>query len=437
MLKNFNDHIAFTFPFLKEKRLLLAVSGGVDSMVMAALFYLLGYDIALAHCNFSLRGEESDADETFVREFASQKGLPIFVSKFDTKAFAADYKLSTQLAARELRYRWFGELLHGEGYDYLLTAHHADDNLETFLINLTRGTGIEGLTGIPKQNDKIIRPLLPFSREAIFAYAAQAAILWREDSSNSSGKYVRNKLRHEVVPKLKEINAQLLESFSRTQQYLLQTQVLAEDASIMVYQRVAKQQEDAIHFDIEELKKLSNYRSYLFMWLREFGFFAWDDIYALVDAQSGKQVFAAGYRLLKDRGSLILYPLMKPETADVYLIKKDLERIDFPVKLNFIAVDRMTGTTNKVIFADADKLQFPLEIRRWHEGDAFSPFGMAGRSKKVSKFFKDEKLSLPEKQNTWLLCSGEDIVWIIGKRQDERFKVLSTTTNILQIVLDE
>jgi tRNA(Ile)-lysidine synthase len=237
---------------------------------------------------------------------------------FDTEAFANDYKLSTQVAARDLRYNWFYELLETENYDYVLTAHHADDNLETFLINLSRGTGLEGLVGIPEQNDKIIRPLLPFSREEIANYAKENNIEWREDSSNASDKYLRNKIRHDLVPLLKELNPQFIDSFQKTQSYLQESQAMVEDASIMVYQQVAKQEGEAIYFDLNQLLRLPNYKSYLYQWLHEFGFSAWDDIYNLVESQSGKQVFSTEFRLLKDREFLILIPINFEEEPLVF-----------------------------------------------------------------------------------------------------------------------
>ncbi|GEP50764.1 tRNA(Ile)-lysidine synthase [Flavobacterium noncentrifugens] len=421
--------------FLKGKKLLLATSGGIDSMVLVDLLLKENFEIAIAHCNFQLRGIESFEDQKFIENFAQKNNIPVFITQFDTKAFAEDYKLSTQVAARELRYNWFYELLETENFDYILTAHHADDNLETFLINLSRGTGIEGLTGIPQQNEKIIRPLLAFSRNEIEAYANENQIEWREDSSNASDKYLRNKVRHHIVPLLKDLNPGFLSAFQKTQDYLQQTQGMAEDAAIMVYQQVAQEANDEIHFNLKKLKKLSNYHSYLYQWLSEFGFSAWKDIYALADSQSGKQVFSPEFRLVKNRDFLILSPLKNLKETSEFLINENTTDVNFPIKLSFSKVDSVIETSNKTIFTDVDKLKFPLILRRWNEGDVFEPFGMDGKSKKVSKFFKDEKFSLAEKEKTWLLCSGNKIIWIVGKRADERFKVSETTKNILQIAL--
>ncbi|MFD1602989.1 tRNA lysidine(34) synthetase TilS [Flavobacterium artemisiae] len=435
MVSKFQNHIISRFPFLAEKKLFLAVSGGLDSMVLLHLMKQLPYEIAVLHCNFQLRGLESFGDQEFIQNYCDQNNIPIITTHFDTKAFAEDYKLSTQVAARELRYSWFYEQLEEQHFDYILTAHHADDNLETFIINLTRGTGLEGLTGIPEQNDKVIRPLLPFSREEISNYAQENAIEWREDSSNASNKYLRNKIRHDLVPILKEINPNFLHAFQKTQSYLQESKEMVEDASIMIYQRVAKEMGEDIHFDLLQLKKLPNYKSYLYEWLKEFGFSAWNDIYDLINGQSGKQVFSEEFRLLKNRETLILSPLSEIEEEQEVQINEGDTEVNFPLKLKLCNVGHISLGSNKAIFVDAEKIQFPLTLRKWNEGDVFYPFGMNGKSKKVSKLFKDEKLSLIEKEKTWLLCSDNLIVWVVGIRQDERFKIKNTTNKILKIEL--
>ena len=435
MLLKFQNHLASRFPFLENKKLFLAVSGGLDSMVLLHLFNQLPYEIAVLHCNFQLRGLESFGDQDFIQNYCDQNNIPIFTTQFDTEAFAKDYKLSTQVAARELRYSWFYELLETKKFDFILTAHHADDNLETFIINLTRGTGLDGLTGIPEQNDKIIRPLLPFSRDEILTYAEENTIQWREDSSNASNKYLRNKIRHDLVPMLKEINPAFLNAFQKTQSYLQESLEMVEDASIMIYQQVAKEEGDDIHFDLKQLKKLPNYRSYLYQWLKEFGFAAWNDIYDLAEGQSGKQVFSESFRLLKNRDTLILSPISEMSEKEEFQIAANDTEVNFPLKLTLCNVSHITIDSNKAIFVDAAKIQFPLILRKWNEGDVFHPFGMEGRSKKVSKLFKDEKLSLIEKEKIWILSSDNQIVWVIGLRQDDRFRVENTTNNILKIEL--
>ncbi|GEL11201.1 tRNA(Ile)-lysidine synthase [Flavobacterium glycines] len=435
MLDKLKENLNQNFPFLENAKLLLATSGGIDSMVLVHLLHELNYDIAMCHCNFQLRGLESFGDQKFIQDYAEANEIPLFLTQFDTEAFAKDYKLSIQIAARELRYNWFYELLETESYDYIITAHHADDVIETFIINLSRGTGLDGLVGIPEQNDKIIRPLLPFSREEIQEYAAQNHIQWREDSSNASDKYLRNKIRHHIVPLLKELNPHFLESFEKTCSYLKESQELVEDAAVMVYQQVAQEEGETIRIDLKQLLRLPNYKSYLYQWLKEFGFTAWEDIYDLVESQSGKQVFSSDYRLLKDRMQLILSPIQEGDET-VYLIEKDTQEIENPLMLVFSRVNEISKASHTTIFVDEDKLTFPLVLKRWEEGDSFQPFGMNGKTKKLSKLFKDEKLSLIEKENTWVLWSANEIVWVVGIRQDERFKIDDSTKKILKIDLE-
>lgn len=432
MLEKFERYLAKNLPFLQDKKLLLAVSGGIDSMVLCELFRNSGSNMSLAHCNFKLRQSESDADQAFVQNYAKTNKIQIFTSSFDTEAFAADHKLSIQMAARQLRYLWFNELSEAHHFDYILTAHHADDNLETFLINFSRGTGIDGLTGIPQQNGKIIRPLLAFSRSDIEQYATENNIQWREDSSNASDKYMRNKIRHELVPILKSLNPDFLQSFQATSNHLQQAQSMAEDAAVLVRKEIVIEKEDKLIFKILDLKRLPNYQAYLYQWLKDFGFTAWSDIYDLVDAQSGKQVFSPDFVLLKDREILILTSKVASDSKAPYWIDENVETLKIPINLSFSKAGNIQDATNDCIFVDADKLEFPLQIRKWEQGDYFHPFGMAGK-KKVSKFFKDEKIAVTDKSGLWILLSGNAIVWIIGKRMDDRFKITHTTKNILRI----
>ena len=432
MLTQLQNHIQSNFPYLKEKKLLLAISGGIDSMVLLHLFHELKFDISVAHCNFNLRDAESDADEIFVKSTCEALKIPYFIQKFDTKQLALDYKLSIQLAARKLRYDWFSELLLENNLDYVLTAHHLDDEIETFLINLTRGTGLEGLTGIPAKNEQIIRPLLKFSREQIETFAKENTIKWREDSTNISNKYLRNKLRHDVVPILKELNPSFMQSFQNTLDNLKQSQSLVDDASRIVYRKVVLDEDNLKKINISELTKLDNYEAYLFQWLKPLGFSAWEDIYALIKAQSGKQIFAENYKLLKDRDYLIVSEINQQVNQNVFTIQRDTLEVKNPLKLAISKVDNVSNHSNKTIFVDEEKIVFPLTIRKWQEGDFFYPSGMDGK-KKVSKYFKDEKFSLIDKQNQWLLCSNDEIVWIINHRADERFIANNNTKYILKL----
>ena len=435
MLTKFQHHIAQNFSQLKDKKLLLAVSGGVDSMVLLDLFYKLRFDICIVHCNFQLRGKESDADEMLVRETCQDSYIPYFIESFDTLEFAKENKLSIQLAARKLRYDWFQEII-SLGFDYVLTAHHLDDNVETFLINFTRGTGLEGLTGIPAQNGNIIRPLLPFSREEIENYAQANQIQWREDSSNASDKYFRNKLRHNIVPTLKELNTGFLDSFQNTLHHLQQSESLVNDASKLVFEKVVEEKENQLEIHLKPLLEFQNYKAYLYQWLKNYGFSAWNDIYDLVEAQSGKQVFSETHILLKDREKLILSERNEINKSEVFIIESIESKVNIPLKLRFCKAVNIFETVSNCIFVDESKIKFPLTIRKWQEGDYFYPSGMNGK-KKLSKYFKDEKYSLLDKKNQWLLCSEDQIIWVIGKRADNRFINKETTQNNIKIVLEE
>lgn len=432
MLTKFKNHIQSNFPNLKDQKLLLAISGGIDSMVLLHLFHELNFNICVAHCNFMLREEESNKDEEFVRTTCESLNIPAYIQRFDTNQLALDYKLSIQLAARKIRYEWFSELLKTENLDCVLTAHHLDDEIETFLINLTRGTGLEGLTGIPEVNGTIIRPLLSFTREEIENYAKENEIKWREDASNASNKYLRNKLRHDVVPILKELNPSFMQSFQNTLNHLKQAQSLVDDASRIVYKKVVQEEGNQKKINISELIKLENYKSYLFQWLKPLGFSAWEDIYALVNAQSGKQVFSENYIILKDRHFLIVSEKNQFDNQTTFTIKKDVKEVKYPLKLVFSKVEKISNPSNTAIFVDEEKIIYPLTIRKWQEGDFFYPSGMDGK-KKLSKYFKDEKYSLLDKENQWLLCSENQVIWIIGKRADSRFIADEHTQLIIKI----
>ena len=436
MLSTFENHIMTSFSHLKGKKLLLATSGGIDSMVLVHLLLKLNSKVGIAHCNFKLRGNESDADENFVKQFAKENQIPFHTISFQTEKYATENKLSIQLAARKLRYDWFNEVLEKENYDYLLTAHHLDDQVETFLINFTRGTGLEGLTGIPSQNGKIIRPLLPFSREEIENYTKENQISWREDSSNASDKYLRNKMRHAIIPILKELNPSFLASFQKTLNHLNETNNLSEDASKMVYEKVVEEFDDKIEINIQQLLQFNNYKSYLYQWLKEYGFTSWEDIFDLVSAQSGKQVFSETHVVLKDREKLIVFSQSKNEELQEYFINEKVKTLKVPLNISLCKVDNISNTTNNIIFVDEDKIQFPLVVRKKQEGDIFQPSGMEGK-KKLSKYFKDEKYSLIDKEKQWILASNNTIVWIIGKRADQRFLAHETTQNIIKIEIIE
>ena len=422
MLQKFKKHITKEFPFLKDTKLLLAISGGVDSVVLFHLLHKLNYDVSLAHCNFKLRGKESDLDEEFIKNLNQISSNQIFTISFDTEKYAKEHKLSTQIAARELRYNWFQKLITEHKFDYVLTAHHADDNLETFLIHLTRGSGLDGFTGIPIVNGNIVRPLLAFSREEILNYAKDYDLEWREDASNASNKYIRNKIRHQVLPVLKEINPSVLDSFATTIENLQESKQIIEDSIENIASEVLKKEANFIKIDIEKIKKLSNPKAYLYQLLKSYHFTEWNDVYDLLNAQSGKQVFSKTHRLLKDRDVLILSKIDLSNSIEMaFQIEEEITEITNPIHLTFEEVFEKSTENKQTIYVDKDLLKYPLILRKWEKGDYIYPLGMQGK-KKLSKYFKDEKFSLIDKENTWLLCNAENqIMWIVNHRQDRRF----------------
>lgn len=430
LLSQLKLYIEENFSFLKKKKLLIACSGGLDSVVLMHLMKDLNFEIALAHCNFSLREKESDGDEMFVIGLAKNMEIPVFVETFDTKKFAKNHKVSTQMAARKLRYNWFNEILENFKYDYLLTAHHLDDDLETFFINLSRGTGLNGLTGIPKKNNKIIRPLLDFSREEILEYAEMNKLKWREDSSNKKTDYLRNKLRLEVLPNYKETNENLLKNFQKTQQNLKASHNLIEDYMSLIYKLVVSESDNSYKFNIKKLKELPHTNDLLYELLKGFGFTEWRDVFNLMEAQTGKQVFSKTHSLLKNRDELILTEIILEEVDTEYFVSE--KGINLPIKLKIEPSEYIGETEKNLIYVDTAKLKFPLKVRKWRSGDSFQPFGMKGK-KKLSKFLKDEKIAINDKEKIWLLLNDEKVVWIIGYRMDDHFKVIEKTKNILKI----
>lgn len=434
MLQEFKKHIDTHFPYVKEGKVLIAISSGIDSVVLTHLAKKSELDFSLCHCNFKLRGEESDDDERFVKELAKKLSVKIYSTSFDTENYATENKLSIQVAARDLRYQWFYQLVDKHSYDYVLTAHNCNDNLETFIIHLTRGTGLEGFTGIPVINDKTIRPLLKFSREEITMFAIKNEISWREDRSNANIKYVRNKVRHKIIPILKEINPHVLESFQKTLIHLNESQSIINDKIEEVSKEIVTKEKDLIRISISKLKKLNNQKAYLYQLLNTYGFTEWNDVADLLNAQSGKQVFSKTHRLLKDRNDIILTSIREDLLENkTFKITKDQQFIQNPIRLSIQETTDSEVDDSNTIIVDKELLKFPLQVRKWSYGDYICPTGMKG-SKKLSQLFKDRKLSLIDKENIWLLTDADDhIIWVIGMRQDRRFTVSNTTQNQLKI----
>ena len=309
MLQKFKHHITTNFPLLKDAKLLITVSGGIDSVILTHLLHQLNYDISIAHCNFCLRGKEANNDQQFVKNIALKLHVPFFTTSFNTQNFATAHKLSIQEAARNLRYKWFYELIKEQQLDFIITAHNLNDSLETFLINLSRGTGLKGLVGIPSINKKTIRPLLPFSRKEITEFALKNAVSWQEDSSNVNTKYSRNKIRHQIIPVLEEINPNVLQSFQQTLENLQGSASIIANSVTKVLETSTKKNTISLKFEIKKIKKLKNLKTYIYEIFSEYNFTNFEDIKSLLTAQSGKQLFSKTHRLIKDREYLLLSKL--------------------------------------------------------------------------------------------------------------------------------
>lgn len=432
MVTAFKKHIAAHFPALADQKILVACSGGLDSIVLLHLLQKIGLTLGVAHCNFKLRGAHSDADLSFVETIAGNLGVPVFTTVFDTKTYAKTQGVSTQVAARELRYQWFYSTATANGYDRIATGHHADDDLETFFINLSRVTGLRGLTGIASNTEQLIRPLLPFSRAQIMQFAKKEGLFWREDSSNSTRDYLRNKLRLDVIPALKGVNKTVLQNFQQTQQHLKESQALLEDYITLVTKLVVSQTDAGYEIDIKQLQALPNTNTLLFELLYPYGFTDFKAIASILESEVGKKVLSKQYVLQKDRNHLVLTTKEQVVDPHVYCIDAKQQSCTTPIKLNFTEVAQVGEHEPHSLYVDAGKLTYPLKVRAWRLDDVFHPFGMKGK-KKLTKFFKDEKLSLLSKNSVWVLESGDEIVWVIGLRPDDRYKVTSATNKVLKI----
>lgn len=439
MISRFKSFISAQQLCEETQQVMLALSGGVDSVVMTDLFCMSGYDCMVLHCNFGLRGDESDGDESFVRSLAANYELPVFVKKFDTEAYAEEKGISIQMAARELRYAWFNEMAEKQGVELVATAHNLNDSVETVLLNLGRGTGIRGLTGIPVRNGRYIRPLLFATRAEIMDYARLHHLKYREDSSNASTKYQRNKVRHELIPLFEEINPAFIRTMGENMQRL-------DDAIVMYRERVSREKERLftdhgthVEVDLPGLRKLAPLGSWLYELFNEYGF-SMDqclNIEKILDSPSGKQFISPAYRLFKDREKLLLYKARDVEFERYYIDSPDsTATLPFAMDIEVLERDGINAFPGDPYIAviDLDTLNFPLMLRKWQHGDYFFPLGME-QMKKVSDFFIDNKVPVPEKKHTWLLTSGKKIVWIVGLRIDHRFRVTDGTKRILKLHL--
>ena len=427
MLTHFKKHIDQNFLKLKENKFLLAHSGGVDSSVLFDLFLKLDLQFGLVHCNFNLRGNESEDDYNFVKEIADSNKKIFFYKKFNTIKYSTLNKKSIQLSARELRYNFFLKILEKENYKYIVTAHHLNDQLETFLINSSRGTGLRGIIGIPSNNNNLLRPLLIFSKDKILDYAKKNKIKWREDSSNKENKYLRNFIRNKIIKAWIKYDPELINKFSNTLKNLNST----HEAFKVIIKKFKKdyfvENGNGYYISIKELKKLKPIDFYLFQLFEAYGYSNTTDLSNLINSQSGKYLLSKSHKLTKGREVLILSKIKNLSKDEFYWNLKN--SFNIPIELKIV---KNNNFDNKTISLNKNDLELPLIVRKWKIGDFFYPKGMKGK-KKISKYFKDEKFDINQKENQWLLCSGDNILWVIGKRADRRFLAKKQSPNIINI----
>jgi len=441
MIEAFIKYITTNKLFSPSDKTILAISGGIDSMAMCELFNKADFQFSIAHCNFGLRGKESDEDEMFLKEIAKKLNVDYYCKKFDTKKYASDKGISIQMAARELRFNWFNDLLKNNSpiYKYIATAHHLDDQTETFFINLIRGTGISGLHGIQPKHGNIIRPLLFAKRKEIEDFVDDNKLSFREDSSNKSDKYIRNKIRHKLLPLINEINPEFDNLIQKNIENFKETEEIFKYEITRQRKRIFQEENGITYFSIPELLKLKPLRTYLYEFLKPFNFSISiiEDIINSIKNISGKQFYSPTHRLIKDREYLIITQIQKAEDDIIFNISEEDKIVIRPIKLTINKIEFnkeiQLRSSKKTAMLDFEKIKFPLSIRKWRKGDYFFPFG-ANSKKKLSDFFIDNKFSIIEKEASWLLCSEEKIVWIIGQRIDNRFRVSKKTKYLLKII---
>lgn len=466
--------------FTIKDKLLLAVSGGVDSVVLCELCHQAGFDFMIAHCNFQLRGDESERDEAFVRELGQRYQKQVLVKKFDTESYALKKRISIQVAARELRYEWFFSLVSSQqsgvrsqksgagsqeteagikmakpqlqptNYElrtknselptpgFLLTAHHLDDNIETLLMNFFKGTGVAGLRAMLPKQDVLVRPLLFAKKEEIKAFAEEHKLKWVEDSSNESYKYSRNYFRHQIVPLVQKVYPAVMDNLSDNLQRFKQMELLYREAIDMHKKKLLESKGNEVHIPVLKLKKTVPLESVVYEIIKEFGFSPAqvNEVTGLLDSESGKYISSATHQIIKNRNWLIIAPLQASEAEHVLInVFSDCAFADGVLKFTKKPVAQHSlSSLNTIAALDAATIQFPLLLRKWKQGDYFYPLGMK-KKKKLSRFFIDQKLSKTDKEKVWVLEMNKKIVWVLGYRIDDRFKINGSTKNVIVITL--
>tara|TARA_B100000902_G_scaffold22043_1_gene26504 strand:+ start:441 stop:1769 length:1329 start_codon:yes stop_codon:yes gene_type:complete len=415
---------------IEKDKVILAISGGADSVCLMHVLIRIGVNFELAHCNFKLRDDESEADEKFVKKLSRSFGLKLYCYSFDTNSYAINNKISLQMAARELRYNWFDKILLDNNIDYIVTAHHLDDSIETFFINLIRGSGIKGLIGIENKLNNIIRPFLCCTRNDIDDYLRKNNIKYREDSSNNSLKYMRNNIRKRLIPLLEEFNPNIRHTISTDMKVLKDSFAVFSEYIDVVRSHIVSEKEGLVLIDICKLKTLNPMSIYLFELLKPYKFHQIESIISAIDTQSGKIFYSSNYKLLIDRNKIFISIRNEKDNHLEKKISVSDKIISSPFRISFtVSTENSISNNLNIAHLDFEKLKFPLILRKWKDGDKFIPLGMRN-FKKLSDFFIDQKFSIFQKKNQWLLCSSNDIIWVIGKRIDDRYKVNLNTKKL-------
>lgn len=444
MKTNFLSFIQNQHLLQKNDKVLLAISGGVDSVVLAHLLKQTNFEFGLAHGNFQLRGEESDQDEAFVQQLAKEYKVPFFSIKFETQSYAETHGQSIQMAARTLRYAWLEQIRKENNYKFIVTAHHQNDVAETMIYNLTKGTGIAGLHGILPKNGKLIRPLLFAQKKEIRQYAKEQELSFREDATNQETKYTRNKIRHLVLAVLRTINPKVITTFWENAQRFREIEAIYQVGLEAYKKKLLEVKRKETLISIKKLQKIKPAKTILYEILKEYHYSPAQvaQILDALDAESGKLFFSSTHQIIKDRKFLILSEKAAKDTSFSVIIEGQtkLEKEDF----SLVIEKRKKGKdfemlkVSNVACLDAKKVKFPLMLRRWKQGDYFYPFGMKRKKKKLSRFFIDQKLSLPEKERVWVLEDDKErILWVLGMRIDERFRVTDGTKEVLQFSISD
>lgn len=461
LLKLFLAYVKKENLFQLKDKLLIAVSGGVDSVVLCELCKRAGFDFSIAHCNFRLREEESDRDEHFVKSLAEKNSVAFFVKKFDTEKYAQQNKISIQVAARELRYEWFNQIVTGEwspstgsGYHspvnlnhskdtihYILTAHHANDNIETLLMNLFKGTGINGLRGILPKNGRIIRPLLFATKQEIKNFAIENDLAFVEDSSNVSDKYTRNFFRNQFMPSIQKVFPQVEKNLMDNFERFRDIEILYQQSIINHKKKLLEQKGEEIHIPVLKLLKTRPLSTIIYEIIKDFGFTSHQtaEVIHLLHSESGRYIQSPSYKIIRNRKWLIFAPNNNSVAQNILIEERD-RVIEFDNGRLKLKIEKLTSencqltTDSSKAYVDADEITFPLLLRKWKQADYFYPLGM-NKKKKLSRFFIDQKMSLTEKENTWIIETDKKIIWIAGKRIDDRFKITPQTKNIIKFSL--